>query len=130
MGFKFWQTLKSKAVDDLISFLIPVSCFDIVLTVTSMYVPCEKLAEVLGWARWEFRALLDRQLETCLLFTHDEEKVHEWGVVHIFCVSQCVKSRWVVVYFNIMNGCIFGFMLLMALRRESAQTPAFKEGMS
>ena len=110
----------------LISFLIPVSCLDIVLTVTSIYVSCKKLAEVLGWARWDFRALLDLQLGTCLLFTHDEEKVHDWGVVHVFCVSQCVKSRWIVVYFNIMNECTLGSILLTALRRRICSNTSFQ----
>lgn len=61
------------------------------LSVISVYVPCKKLAEVSGWAGWEFKALLDRQLGTCLLFTHDEEKVHDWGVVHFLCESACEK---------------------------------------
>lgn len=35
--------------------------------------------------------LFDLQLRACLLFIHDEEKVHDWESLHIFCVSQCVK---------------------------------------
>jgi len=91
------------------------------LSLTSVYVLCKKLAEVFGYARWEFRALLDLHLGTCLLFTHGEEKVHDWGVVHVFCVSQCVKSRWIVVYFNIMNECILGSILLRNCSNTSFQ---------
>lgn len=44
------------------------------LSLATIYVPCKKLAGILAWASWNFRALLDLQLGTCLLFNHDEEK--------------------------------------------------------
>lgn len=42
--------IKVRAKGDLVSLFIPVSCSDSVFTVTSIYMSCKKLAEVLGWA--------------------------------------------------------------------------------
>lgn len=65
----------------------------------------------------------------CSLFMMKKRCMAEESL-HILCVSQCVKRWEIGVYFNIMNGCILGSILLRVLGGESAQTLAFREGMS
>lgn len=89
---------------NLILFLIPVSCLDNVLTVSYMSCLVKSLQRLWNGLGESLKLHLTCSLElACSLFMV-KKRCMTGESLHIFCVSQYVKRREMVVYFNIMNG--------------------------